>query len=87
LPVSADLEKGFGAQAETVAEMIRLAAGVGLVGCTIEDLATTTIPVYDVGGSHTGGTRTAGCLYFMLTAQAHNFLYPAPSLEGTISRP
>src|SRR5436190_2231424 len=37
LPVSADLEKGFGAAPEIVAETIRLAAEVGLVGCTIED--------------------------------------------------
>src|SRR5882724_3949100 len=34
LPVSADLEKGFGDAPEIVAETIRLAAGVGLVGCT-----------------------------------------------------
>src|SRR3954467_378172 len=37
LPVSADLEKGFGDAPEVAAETIRLAAGVGLVGCTIED--------------------------------------------------
>src|SRR5947208_11708047 len=37
LPVSADLEKGFGVAPEVVAETIRLAAEVGLVGCTIED--------------------------------------------------
>src|SRR5438105_3676452 len=37
LPVSADLEKGFGDAPETVAETIRLAAQMGLVGCTIED--------------------------------------------------
>src|SRR5207248_2069035 len=37
LPVSADLEKGFGDAPEVVAETVRLAAGVGLVGCTIED--------------------------------------------------
>jgi 2-methylisocitrate lyase-like PEP mutase family enzyme len=37
LSVSADLEKGFGDLPEVVAETIRLAAEVGLVGCTIED--------------------------------------------------
>ncbi len=38
LPVSADLEKGFGDAPEVVAETVRLAAEVvGLVGCTIED--------------------------------------------------
>src|SRR5689334_10987006 len=37
LPVSADLEKGFGDTPEIVAETIRLAAEAGLVGCSIED--------------------------------------------------
>src|SRR5579871_4743125 len=37
LPVSADLENGFGDAPEVVAKTIHLAAGVGLVGCTIED--------------------------------------------------
>src|SRR5690349_7828534 len=37
LPVSADLERGFGDAPEQVAETIRRAAEAGLVGCTIED--------------------------------------------------
>src|SRR5205807_355519 len=37
LPVSGDLENGFGDSPEAVAETIRLAAEVGLVGCSIED--------------------------------------------------
>lgn len=37
LPVSGDLENGFGAAPETVAETVRLAAEVGLAGCSIED--------------------------------------------------
>src|SRR6185436_13374269 len=37
LPVSADLEKGFGDSPEIVAETLRLAAEAGLVGCSIED--------------------------------------------------
>src|SRR5690348_11399227 len=42
LPVSADLEDGFGPRPEDVAETIRQAAAIGLVGCTIED--TTADP-------------------------------------------
>src|ERR1700754_4057298 len=37
LPVSADLENGFGDEPEACAETIRAAASVGLVGGSIED--------------------------------------------------
>src|SRR5215475_15520722 len=37
LPVSADMEKGFGDTPASVAETIRLAAEAGLVGGSIED--------------------------------------------------
>ncbi|MBX2878858.1 MAG: isocitrate lyase/phosphoenolpyruvate mutase family protein [Granulosicoccus sp.] len=37
LPVSADLEKGFGDTPESVAMMIRDAAETGVAGCSIED--------------------------------------------------
>src|SRR5438067_3440203 len=48
LPVSADLEKGFGDAPEVVAETIRLAAEAGLVGCTIEDTTgNPSSPIYD----------------------------------------
>src|SRR5690242_14131725 len=48
LPVSADLEKGFGEAPEIVAETIRRAAEVGLVGCTIEDASgNPDRPLYD----------------------------------------
>jgi len=92
LPVSADLEKGFGDEPEVVAETIRLAAEVGLVGCTIEDATgNQDSPLYDVDLAVervAAAARAARALpfRFMLTARAHNFLYPAPSLEDTISR-
>ena len=44
LPVSADLERGFGDAPEVVAETIRLAAETGLVGCTIEDTISKMRP-------------------------------------------
>src|ERR1044071_3172083 len=37
LPVSADLENGFGDSPSTVAEPVQMAAEAGLVGCSIED--------------------------------------------------
>jgi 2-methylisocitrate lyase-like PEP mutase family enzyme len=92
LPVSADLEKGFGDAPEVVAETIRLAADVGLVGCTIEDsTGKPDNPLYDF---HLAVERIAAAAEaahklqfpFILTARAHNFLYAAPSLDETISR-
>src|ERR1041385_1284932 len=48
VPVSADLENGFGDSPEAVAETVRLAADAGLAGCTIED-STRDVkqPIYD----------------------------------------
>lgn len=48
LPVSNDLERGFGEAPKVVAETIRLAAEAGLVGCTIEDTTgNPTAPLYE----------------------------------------
>lgn len=49
VPVSGDLENGFGAAPETVAETIRLAAEAGLVGGSIEDFTGDPArPLYDL---------------------------------------
>jgi 2-methylisocitrate lyase-like PEP mutase family enzyme len=44
LPVSADLEKGFGDTPEDVADTIRGAAATGLAGCSIEDHTIGAMP-------------------------------------------
>src|SRR5262249_36207074 len=50
LPGSADLERGFGDSPDVVAETVRLAAGAGLVGCSIEDATgDRDTPLYDLG--------------------------------------
>jgi 2-methylisocitrate lyase-like PEP mutase family enzyme len=92
LPVSADLEKGFGDAPEAVAETIRLAAEVGLVGCTIEDATgNQERPLYDdrlAVERIAAAAEAARALRFpfILSARAHNLLYAAPSLDDTIRR-
>jgi 2-methylisocitrate lyase-like PEP mutase family enzyme len=90
LPVSADLENGFGAAPETVAETIRLAAEVGLVGGSIEDASgDPERPVYDLvhAVERVGAAAEAArSLRFTLTARAENFLYGRPDLDDTIRR-
>jgi len=92
LPVSADLEKGFGDAPKVVAETIRLAADTGLVGCAIEDsTGNPDKPLYDFDLAVERIAAAAQAAHtlsfpFMLTARAHNFLYADPSLEETIRR-
>lgn len=92
LPVSADLEKGFGEAAEVVAETVKRAAETGLVGCTIEDsTGRQDRPLYDFSLAVERIAAAAEAAHslpfpFMLTARAHNFVYPNASLDETIQR-
>ena len=92
LPVSADLENGFGDDPETVAETIRLGAAAGLVGGSIEDSTTRRDdPIYEL--EHAAGrVRAAAELAhslpfpFALTARAENYLFGRRDLNDTIRR-
>lgn len=92
LPVSADLERGFGDAPEAVAETIRLAAATGLVGCTIEDTTGDPArPLYDDGLAVeriAAAVEAANALPFpfMLAARAHNLMFANASLDATIAR-
>src|SRR5919106_2063291 len=92
LPVSADLEKCFADEPAAAAETIRLAAGVGLVGGSIEDATGDKArPLYDF--SHAvervaAAAKVARSLSFpfTLTARSENFLRGNPDVEDTIKR-
>ncbi len=92
LPVSADLEKGFGDAPEAAAETIRHAAAVGLVGGSIEDATgDKNRPLYDIGHAIervAAAAQAARALAFpfTLTARAENFLRGNPDLDDTITR-
>ena len=92
LPVSGDLENGFGDAPEAVAETVRLAAGVGLVGCSVEDsMRDDNGTLYDIGHA---AERVAAAVEaarqlpfpFILTARAENFVIGNPSLDDTLER-
>lgn len=90
LPVSADLEDGFGAAPETCAETVRLACGIGLVGGSIEDATgDPDRPIHEI--SHAverirAAAEAVRGLPFLLTARAENFLWGRPDLDDTIAR-
>jgi 2-methylisocitrate lyase-like PEP mutase family enzyme len=92
IPVSADLEKCFGDAPDVAAQTIRLAAGVGLVGGSIEDATgDPSRPLYDIGhatervAAAVAAARAVG-FPFTLTARTENFLRGNPSLDDTIKR-
>ncbi|WBL31835.1 isocitrate lyase/phosphoenolpyruvate mutase family protein [Sinirhodobacter sp. HNIBRBA609] len=90
LPVSADLEDGFGAQPEICAETIRMACDVGLVGGSIEDATGEQgAPIYDLSQAVEriqAAAEVARGLPFLLTARAENYLWGRPDLSDTIKR-
>ena len=92
LPVSADLEKGFGDRPEDAAETIRLGAQAGLVGGSIEDASGDPAkPLYDMNHAVARIAAAAAAARalpyrFMLTARSENFLRGNPNLEDTIAR-
>ena len=90
LPVSVDLENGYGAEPESAARAITRVAEAGAVGGSIED--------YDPGGriydlahavervAATAETARRLPFPFMLTARAENHIRGNPDLDDTITR-
>jgi 2-methylisocitrate lyase-like PEP mutase family enzyme len=90
LPLSVDLENGYGADPKSTARTIARAAEAGAVGGSIED--------YDPAGyiyelEHAAERVAAACeaarslpFPFTLTARAENYIRGNPDLENTIAR-
>ncbi|HEV7609259.1 MAG TPA: isocitrate lyase/phosphoenolpyruvate mutase family protein [Steroidobacteraceae bacterium] len=92
LPVSGDLEKGFGDAPAAAAKAINLAARAGLVGGSIEDATgRKEAPIFDLGFAT---ERVAAAVEavralpfpFTLTARAENYLHGKPDIDDTVKR-
>jgi 2-methylisocitrate lyase-like PEP mutase family enzyme len=92
LPVSADLENGFGDDPGACAETIVLAAKTGLVGGSIEDATgRSSDPIYPFALAVervAAAVKAARSLPFpfTLTARAENFINGRPDLVDTMKR-
>jgi len=92
LPVSADLEKGFGDEPDVVAATIRAAAETGLAGASIEDFTgNPDAPIFEFS---LAVERVAAAVEaakglerdFVFTARSENFFHGLIDLDDTIKR-
>lgn len=90
LPVSVDLENGYGAASEDAARAIECAAAAGAVGGSIEDYDPVDglYPLEHAVARVAAAVDTARSLSFpfTLTARAENHIRGNPDLDDTISR-
>ncbi len=91
VPVSADLEDGFGADPHGVADTVTAAVAVGLAGCSVEDYGGEPAPalypletaVERVAAAAAAAHQGTG---LVLTARAENHIRGNPDLDDTIAR-
>lgn len=89
LPVSADLEDGFGADAEGVAATVDAARATGLAGLSVEDFSAGQVLPFDRAVERVAAAAVAahtGSDPIVLTARAENFLHDRPDLADTVAR-
>ena len=91
VPISVDLENGYGAEPAQVALAIERAAEAGAVGGSIEDYDPGGDRIYEIDvalGRVSAAVEAARELAFpfVLTARAENHIRGNPDLEDTIAR-
>jgi 2-methylisocitrate lyase-like PEP mutase family enzyme len=90
LPLSVDSERCFADDVDGVAETVRLLAGAGAAGCSIEDYDPATGRIDDIGYAAERVAAAAEAAHdgdpMVLTARAENHLYDGAGLDDTIAR-
>jgi 2-methylisocitrate lyase-like PEP mutase family enzyme len=93
VPVSADLENGFGDRPDDVAATVNSAVDIGLAGCSIEDFtARSDQALYEIDAAAERVAAAAEAAHrgpgpgLVLTARAENYLRGHPDLADTIRR-
>jgi 2-methylisocitrate lyase-like PEP mutase family enzyme len=89
LPVSADLENGYGPTPQDAARAVTRAAEAGAAGGSIEDWDPREERIYDVAYAVeriAAAVEAARATGFVLTARAENLLHGNPDLDDTIAR-
>jgi 2-methylisocitrate lyase-like PEP mutase family enzyme len=88
VPVSADLEDGFGDDPAAVARTVRDAAATGLAGCSVEDYDGSAIRPVEAAAERVAAAAEAahGEPGLVLTARAENLIRGNPDLDDTIRR-
>jgi 2-methylisocitrate lyase-like PEP mutase family enzyme len=91
VPVSADLENGFGPEPEAVVLTVSEAVATGLAGCSIEDATgEADVAVYDIDVAAARVRAAVEAAHadpgLVLTARSDNFILGRPDLTDTIAR-
>ena len=92
LPLSADLENGFGDAPEACADALRAVAALGVVGGSIEDATgRPDDPIYAFDHAVARVRAAVAAVRalphpFVLTARAENLLWGRPDLDDTVRR-
>jgi 2-methylisocitrate lyase-like PEP mutase family enzyme len=90
VPVSADLENGFGDTPDEVVRTVSGAVAAGLAGCSIEDFTgDPAAPIYEPARAAErieAAAAAARQANLVLTARAENYLHGRADLADTIAR-
>jgi 2-methylisocitrate lyase-like PEP mutase family enzyme len=90
LPLSVDLENGYGAATRDVSQAVTRVADAGAVGCSIEDYGPSE-GIYDLDHATERVAAAAEAAHalpypFLITARAENHIRGNPDLDDTIAR-